>query len=152
MVYLSEAGAAGRSWILFLVILAVHVVLFLVAIGFFYLHIVRLNRPKWLPSLPWLVGIGGVLLLAGLLLPVGLLPPGDLLRLPGAITFDPIFLFFLLAFLNDGGDCVYFVNPQTVAVKPLDCVEVPVMNLAHGNHVVKYVLLSKGLWVSNVMD
>jgi len=95
MVYLSEAGAAGRSWILFLVILAVHVVLFLVAIGFFYLHIVRLKRPKWLPSMPWLVGIGGVLLLAGLLLPVGLLPPGDLLRLPGAITFDPIFLFFL---------------------------------------------------------
>ena len=95
MVYLSEAGAAGRSWILFLVILAVHVILFLVAIGFFYLHIVRLKRPKWLPTLPWLVGIGGVLLLAGLLLPVGLLPPGDLLRLPGAITFDPIFLFFL---------------------------------------------------------
>ena len=95
MVYLNEAGAAGRSWILFLVILAVHVILFLVAIGFFYLHIVRLKRPKWLPTLPWLVGIGGVLLLAGLLLPVGLLPPGDLLRLPGALTFDPIFLFFL---------------------------------------------------------
>jgi ferredoxin len=95
MVYLSQAGAAGRSWILFLIILAVHVVLFLVAIGFFYLHIVRLRRPKWLPTMPWLVGIGGVLLLAGLLLPVGLLPAGDLSRLPGAITFDPIFLFFL---------------------------------------------------------
>ena len=95
MVYLSEAGAAGRSWILFLVILAVHVILFLVAIGFFYLHIIRLKRPKWLPPLPWLVGISGVLLLAGLLLPVGLLPSGDLLRLPDAITFDPIFLFFL---------------------------------------------------------
>ncbi len=95
MVYLSEAGAAGRSWILFLVILAVHVILFLVAIGFFYLHIVRLRRPKWLPPMPWLIGISIVLLLAGLLLPVGLLPPGDVLRLPDAITFDPIFLFFL---------------------------------------------------------
>jgi len=61
-------------------------------------------------------------------------------------------MIFLLAFLNDGGDCVYGVNPQTVAVKRLDCVEVPVMNFAHGNHVVEYVLLPKGLWVSNVMD
>ena len=95
MVYLSDAERTGRTWILFLAILAVHVVLFLVAIGFFYLHIVRLKRPKWLPPLPWVVGIGVVVLLAGLLFPVGMLPQGDLLRLPGLITFDPIFLFFL---------------------------------------------------------
>ena len=95
MVYLSEAEAAGRSWVLFLVVLAVHVVLFLTAIGFFYLHIVRLKRPKWLPPMPWVVGIGAIVLLAGLLFPVGTLPQGDLLRFAEAITFDPIFLFFL---------------------------------------------------------
>ncbi len=95
MVYLSRAEAAGRSWILFLVVLAVHVVLFLVAVGFFYLHIVRLKRPKWLPPMPWVVGIGAIVLLAGLLFPVGMLPQGDLLRFAEAITFDPIFLFFL---------------------------------------------------------
>ncbi len=95
MSFVAGAGEAGRSWLLFLVILAVHVILFLVAIGFFYLHIVRLKRPKWLPPTPWVVGIAVVALLAGLLFPVGLLPQGDLLRLPGAITFDPIFLFFL---------------------------------------------------------
>ncbi len=95
MAFLAGAGESGRSWLLFLLILVVHVVLFLVAIGFFYLHIVRLRRPKWLPPMPWVVGLAVVLLLAGLLLPVGLLPQGDLLRLPGAITFDPIFLFFL---------------------------------------------------------
>ncbi len=95
MAFVAGAGEAGRSWLLFLLILAVHVILFLVAIGFFYLHIVRLKRPKWLPPTPWVVGIPVVALLAGLLFPVGLLPQGDLLRLPGAITFDPIFLFFL---------------------------------------------------------
>jgi len=95
MSFVAGAGEAGRSWLLFLLILAVHVILFLVAIGFFYLHIVRLKRPKWLPPMPWVVGLGVVLLLAGLLFPAGLLPQGDLLRLPGAITFDPIFLFFL---------------------------------------------------------
>ncbi len=95
MVYLSEAEGSGRSWVLFLVVLAVHVVLFLVALGFFYLHIVRLRRPKWLPQMPWVVGISAVVLLAGLLFPVGMLPPGALLRFPEAITFDPIFLFFL---------------------------------------------------------
>ena len=95
MSFVAGAGDAGRSWLLFLLILAVHVILFLVAIGFFYLHIVRLKRPKWLPPTPWVVGLAVVLLLAGLLFPVGLLSQGDLLRLPGAITFDPIFLFFL---------------------------------------------------------
>ena len=95
MSFVAGAGEAGRSWLLFLLIFAVHVILFLVAIGFFYLHIVRLKRPKWLPPMPWVVGIAMVALLAGLLFPVGLLPQGDLLRLPGAITFDPIFLFFL---------------------------------------------------------
>ncbi len=95
MVYLSGAEAAGRSWILFLLVLAVHVILFLVAVGFFYLHIVRLKRPKWLPPLPWVAGIGVIMLLSGLLFPIGMLPQGDLLRFPQAITFDPIFLFFL---------------------------------------------------------
>lgn len=95
MAYLSDAGRTGRSWILFLVILAVHVILFVIAVVFFYLHIVRLKRPKWLPPMPWVVGIGALMLLGGLFFPAGLLPSGDLLRLPEQITIDPIFLFFL---------------------------------------------------------
>lgn len=95
MVFLSEAGAAGRSWVLFLLILAAHVVLFLIAIGFFYLHIRRLSRPKWLPPTHWVIGSSVVLLLAALLVPAGMLAQADLSRLPAAIRFDPIFLFFL---------------------------------------------------------
>jgi len=45
--------------------------------------------------MPWVVGIGAIVLLAGLLFPVGMLPQGDRLRFAEAITYDPIFLFFL---------------------------------------------------------
>lgn len=95
MVYLTGAGERGASWVFFLLILAAHVVLFLVAIGSFYLHIVRLRRPKWLPPLHWVVGVGVVLLVGALVFPAGMLAQADLGRLPAAISFDPIFLFFL---------------------------------------------------------
>ena len=95
MVFLTSAGEMGRSWILFLVVLAAHVLLFLIAAGFFYLHIRRLSRPKWLPPVHWVVGIGVVLLAIGLIFPVGMLPQANLSRLPQTISFDPIFLYFL---------------------------------------------------------
>lgn len=95
MVFLTGASEVGRSWVFFLLVLAAHVILFLTAIGFFYLHIRRLARPKWLPPLHWVVGIGGVLLVVALFFPVGMLSQADLGRLPESISFDPIFLFFL---------------------------------------------------------
>lgn len=95
MVFLLGANATGRSWIFFLVLIALHIALFLVALGFFYLHIRRLKRPKWLPPLHWVVAISVVLLLGVLFFPVGMLPQANLSLLPQAITFDPIFLFFL---------------------------------------------------------
>lgn len=95
MVFLTGAGEAGRSWVFFLVVLAAHVILFLTALGFFYLHIRRLARPKWLPPTHWVVGIGVIFLLAALFFPVGMLNQANLSRLPESIAFDPIFLFFL---------------------------------------------------------
>ena len=85
----------GVSWSIFLVIFAVHVILTLIVAAFYWFHIKRLNRPKWLPPVFWVVGVGVVVLLVSLLFPAGMLPQGDLTRLPGPVTIDPLFLFYL---------------------------------------------------------
>jgi ferredoxin len=41
--------------------------------------------------------VGVVVVMVGLLFPAGMLPQGDLQRIPGPITIDPLFLFFLPA-------------------------------------------------------
>ncbi len=100
MVLLSKAEATSSSWPIFLSIFAVHVLLTIIVAVFFWLHIKRLNRPKWLPPAEWVVMIGVLLLLIAILIPVGMLPQGDLGWVPGQITFDPIFLFYL-PFVNN---------------------------------------------------
>lgn len=99
MVLLAKAETMASSWPLFLLIFAAHVLLTIIVAAFFWLHIKRLNRPKWLPPAEWVVMISVLLLLAAVLVPVGMLPQGDLGWVPGQITFDPIFLFYL-PFLN----------------------------------------------------
>ncbi len=99
MVLLTKAEATASSWPIFLSIFAAHVLLTIIVAVFFWLHIKRLNRPKWLPPAEWVVMIGVLLLLIAILIPVGMLPQGDLGWVPGQITFDPIFLFYL-PFLN----------------------------------------------------
>lgn len=97
MVTITEAASTGVSWPIFLAIFAVHVLLTLVVGGFYWYHIKRLNRPKWLPPAFWVVGVGIVVLLVSLFFPAGMLPKGDLTRLPGTMTIDPLFLFYLPA-------------------------------------------------------
>ncbi len=86
---------SGRSWPILLTLLGIHVLLFLTTAVFFWLHIRRLSRPRWLPDFPWVAGMGTVLLLGGLLFPAGLLPAADLTHWPQTISIDPVFLFFL---------------------------------------------------------
>jgi len=93
--YLQTAQSTGVSWPIFLLIFAIHVLLTVISATFFWIHIKRLNRPKWLPPAYWVVGVGVVVLLVALLFPAGMLPQGDLANLPGAITYDPLFLFYL---------------------------------------------------------
>ncbi len=95
MGYTVFAGERESSWALFLVLFALHVILFLVVAAFFFLHIRRLARPRWLPPVEWVVIIGVSVLLVSTLFPVGMLPQADLNQLPGTITFDPLFLFYL---------------------------------------------------------
>ncbi len=95
MVAFTNAARSGSSWSLFLIVFAVHLLLFLIVAGFYWYHIKRLNRPKWLPPVFWVVGVSVVLLLVSALFPAGMLPQGDLSKLPGEMTLDPYFLFFL---------------------------------------------------------
>lgn len=97
MVMITEAAASGDSWAIFLAIFAVHVLLFLIVAVFYWYHIKRLSRPKWLPPAFWVVGVAVVVLLVSLFFPAGMLPQGDLTRLPGPVTIDPLFLFYLPA-------------------------------------------------------
>ncbi|HUM71653.1 MAG TPA: cytochrome b N-terminal domain-containing protein, partial [Chloroflexota bacterium] len=92
---LVEAEITGKSWPILLILLGVHVLLFLLAAGFFWLHIRRLKRTKWLPETHWLVGLVLLLVAAGIAFPLTLLPPANPLALPVGVRLDPIFLFFL---------------------------------------------------------
>lgn len=101
IVMVTEAYRTGESWFILFGILAIHVLLFVVTALFFLLHIIRLNKAKWIPGVPWIAGMGVVLVLGSLLFPLTVLPPADFNQLPGQITFDPIFLFYLPTLGND---------------------------------------------------
>ncbi|MBI4631562.1 MAG: cytochrome b N-terminal domain-containing protein, partial [Chloroflexi bacterium] len=86
----------NQGWIFFGVLLLVHILLTLAVAGFFWLHIVRLNRPLWFPKNYWLIGLTLSVILISILAPVGMLPRAQLTQLPTLIQLDPIFLFYLL--------------------------------------------------------
>ena len=103
---LTMAEQSGESWQLLLGLLIVHVVLYLIVVGFFVLHILRLKRAQFLPELHWTLGIGAILLLISALFPVGMLPKADPNQIPDSVTFDPLFLFYLP---TDGNVWAYVV-------------------------------------------
>ncbi len=92
---LTRAESSGESWQLLLLLLIVHVVLYLIVVGFFVLHILRLNRAQFLPELHWSLGIGAILLLISALFPLGMLPKANPNMIPDAVKIDPLFLFYL---------------------------------------------------------
>lgn len=93
-------GAAGSGWEFMLIVFLVHFGLLVLIAGFFWYHIQRLNRAKWLPPRLWIVGLTALLLVAALLVPADLLPRGDAGRLPSQISIDLPFLFYLPAALR----------------------------------------------------
>ncbi len=92
---LIQAETLQNTWWIIGLIMAAHVLLFIVTAVFFWLHIKRLKRAKWLPDSQWTIGLGLVLLLGAVLFPIGMLPQANSLQLPDAIHIDPIFLFYL---------------------------------------------------------
>jgi len=97
----------GNSWIFIMIILIAHLMLTALIGGAVWIHLTRLNRPKWLLPHYWLIGLTAVVLLVSAIVPVGMLPKADLTRPPGAFPLDLIYLFYLpLAFntaLNSPG-------------------------------------------------
>lgn len=93
--YLLNAELSGNSWPFMFLLLIVHVLLFLIVAGFFWLHIRHLQRPRWFPEGVWMFGAGLVLLLSSLLFPTGMLSWFDPTQLPGRVLLDPIYLYYL---------------------------------------------------------
>lgn len=88
-VFLPEAGV---GWIFVLLVISVHVGLSLAVGGMLWLHLMRLNRPKWLPPKYWMAAVGLLLLAAALLVPAGMLPKADAARLAQEFPLDGFFL------------------------------------------------------------
>ncbi len=91
----ATAEETGLSWSLMALLFIVHLLLLVVIAIFVWIHVLRLNRPKVVAGLFWIIGIGVILVLAAAIKPAGLLPPVNPRQLPGAVTLDPIFLFFV---------------------------------------------------------
>lgn len=89
----TDAGNAG--WRLTLILMLLHVGLSLIVGVFFWLHIRRLSRAKWLPPRFWLILVGAPLLIVSIAVPLGMLPPMNPLRLPGPVNLDAFYLFYL---------------------------------------------------------
>ncbi len=92
--------AAGSGWVFMLIVFLVHFSLMVGIAGLFWYHIRRLNRAKWLPPRHWVIGLSLLLVIAALLVPADLLPIADRSQLPGRITVDLPFLFYLPAALH----------------------------------------------------
>ncbi len=93
--YLLSAERLDRGWIVIGLILLLHILLFVLISAMFWLHIVRLSRPKFLPSRLWVAGVFGLVLILSIAIPVGMLPKADFGALPAPMRIDPFYLFFL---------------------------------------------------------
>ncbi|HET9913950.1 MAG TPA: cytochrome b N-terminal domain-containing protein [Anaerolineales bacterium] len=89
------SSKTDRSWIFIAVIFAVHILLFGIAALFFWWHIMRLNRPHYLPPSYWMIGVSVVVVIVSALFPLGMLPIADFGQRPGAIPLDPFYFFYL---------------------------------------------------------
>jgi ferredoxin/coenzyme F420-reducing hydrogenase delta subunit/cytochrome c551/c552 len=93
--------AAGTGWIFMLLVLTIHLLLsVIIGLFFWYLHVRRLSRPKMLPPRYWMWVTAVLLVVGGILVPVGMLPAADPAQIPGRVTIDSLFLFYLPAALH----------------------------------------------------
>ena len=93
-------AATQQAWLFFLLLLFVHIALFTVLGAFYWFHVLRLSRAKFLPPHFFMWAFGVLLVAAALIWPARSALQADLSRLPGQLTFDPFFLFYLPATLR----------------------------------------------------
>ncbi|MEK7327775.1 MAG: hydrogenase iron-sulfur subunit [Chloroflexota bacterium] len=92
--------ATDQTWVFFLLLLFAHMALFTVLGVFYWFHILRLNRAKLLPSRYFMIALSLILIGVALARPATSALQADLGKLPGQLTFDPFFLFYLPATLR----------------------------------------------------
>lgn len=91
-----DASVANQNgWLLMLLLVVIHVGLTVIAGVFYWLHIKRLQRPRFFPPRYWIIGMSALLVIAGVAFPAGMLPPANFNIIPGTTPLDPIFLFYL---------------------------------------------------------
>jgi len=98
--WLVRIELSGESVAVLFALFAVHLVLFLILVGFLWIHVLRLQRPKILPAVYWFAAVVALMIVGAVLVPAGLLPPADPQVVPGPIDLDPLFLFWLPASLG----------------------------------------------------
>ena len=96
-VMLLTAKVNEQSWLAILFVFLVHLAAFAIVALLFLNHIVRLQRPRWLPPPPLMWISLGLLVLFSLVFPLGLEEPANAERHVDAVAIDPFFLFFLPA-------------------------------------------------------
>lgn len=94
---LAAADQKGNDWIFIMIILGAHLALSaLIGVGM-WIHLARLQRPRWLLQRHWLIGLTVVLLGVAIVAPIGMLPKAALTRAPTTFPIDLLYLFFLPA-------------------------------------------------------
>ena len=86
---------AGTGWAFILILFTIHLLVTGVIVGFYWYHIKRLTRRRFLPPREWVWVTLAALVAVSVSVPVGMLPAYDSSRLVEAIPFDPFFLFLL---------------------------------------------------------
>jgi ferredoxin len=89
--------ATAQIWIFFLLLLFAHIALFTVLGLFYWFHVLRLSRAKFLPPRYFMIALGVLLVAAALFWPARSAPKADLGQLPGRLTIDPFYLIYLPA-------------------------------------------------------
>lgn len=87
----------GNDWIFIMIVLLAHLALSTLIGVALWIHLARLNRPKWILDRYWLIGLTIVVLAVSIIAPVGMLPKAELTRAPGAFPIDLLYLFYLPA-------------------------------------------------------
>ncbi|MBI3360770.1 MAG: cytochrome b N-terminal domain-containing protein [Chloroflexi bacterium] len=92
--------STDQTWLLFLLLLFAHIALFTVIGLFYWFHVLRLSRAKFLPPRYFMIALGAILVVASVIVPAASALKADLGRLSGSLTIDPFFLFYLPATLR----------------------------------------------------
>ncbi|MBI4771105.1 MAG: hydrogenase iron-sulfur subunit [Chloroflexi bacterium] len=92
--------ATAQIWLFFLLLLFAHIALFPIGGLAYWFHVLRLSRSRFLPPRHFMIALTAILAALAVALPATSAQKADLGQLPGRMTIDPFFLFYLPATLR----------------------------------------------------